>query len=154
MVALRLFFARSCGLGAAATRGGLGGGGAIRVLTSNALPPPPPPPQPFVLNEAEIVESFVRGRGPGGQAINKNKSCVQLVHTPTGTRVSCQEHRDLTANRKTARRLLKDKLDLLENGPLSRIGKEMDKIRKRKAKARQRQRKGINAPGESQEGQA
>lgn len=93
-----------------------------------------------VLDEAEIEEVFVRGRGPGGQAINKNKSCVQLTHLPTGTRVSCQEARDLTTNRRIARKLLRDKLDLLLNGPLSRIGLKEQKIRKRKAKAKKRQR--------------
>lgn len=95
----------------------------------------------YKLDESQLEESFVRGRGPGGQSINKTKSCVQLVHIPTGTRVHCQEARDLTTNRKIARKLLRDKLDLLENGPASRLGRQIEKIRKRKAKTRSRQNK-------------
>ena len=43
--------------------------------------------------EKDLVEKFVRGTGPGGQSINKTKSCVQLVHVPTGLTVHCQEQR-------------------------------------------------------------
>ena len=92
-----------------------------------------------ILRDEDLVESFVRGRGPGGQAINKNKSCVQLLHIPTGMRVHCQEARDLTTNRRIARKLLERKLDVLFNGPDSYLGRKFDKIRKRKAKARRRQ---------------
>jgi len=92
-----------------------------------------------ILRDEDVKESFVRGRGPGGQAINKNRSCVQLLHVPTGTRVNCQEARDLTTNRRIARKLLERKLDALFNGRDSYYGRQFDKIRKRKAKARRPQ---------------
>lgn len=97
---------------------------------------------PFTLDDKDLGESFVRGRGPGGQAINKNRSCVQLVHIPTGVRVHCQEARDLTTNRKIARKLLRDKVDLLENGDASRLGKRIAKIRRRKSRTKRRQGQG------------
>ena len=97
---------------------------------------------PFILDEKDLGESFVRGRGPGGQAINKNRSCVQLVHIPTGLRVHCQEARDLTTNRKIARKLMRDKVDLLENGAASRLGKQIEKIRRRKSRTKRRQGQG------------
>ena len=80
-----------------------------------------------LINEDDIEESFVRGvypavvhrveyltcltgSGPGGQSINKTKNNVQLLHKPTGIRVSCQETRSLEQNRKFARRILLDKV--------------------------------------------
>lgn len=94
------------------------------------------PHVPYPMNESDLEETFVRGGGPGGQAINKTRSMVQLIHVPTGLRVHCQEARDLTTNRRIARKLMRDKLDLLENGNQSRLGKQYDKIRKQKAKKR------------------
>jgi peptide chain release factor len=80
-----------------------------------------------VIDENDLEESFVRGvyhmvvlhfgfltcqtgSGPGGQSINKTQNNVQLLHKPTGIRVSCQETRSLEQNRKIARRILLDKV--------------------------------------------
>lgn len=90
---------------------------------------------PIVLNDDDIEESFVKGSGPGGQKINKRSNRVRLVHKPTGTMVSCQDFRDLTSNRKHARTMLKEKLDVLVNGDNSKLAKKIAKIRKRKAKS-------------------
>lgn len=38
-----------------------------------------------VLIETDLDEQFVRGSGPGGQAVNKTANCVVLKHLPTGT---------------------------------------------------------------------
>lgn len=84
------------------------------------------------LIEDELQESFVRGSGPGGQKINKNKSNVSLVHIPTGISVQCQEQRDLTSNRRIARKLLRDKIDLAMHGDESRLGRKFERIRKKK----------------------
>lgn len=37
-----------------------------------------------VVAETDVVEQFVRGHGPGGQAVNKTNNCVVLKHTPSG----------------------------------------------------------------------
>jgi protein subunit release factor B len=89
----------------------------------------------FRIDEKDLRESFVRGSGPGGQKINKTKNNVLLVHEPTGIAVQCQDSRDLTTNRKIARKLLKDKVDLSINGADSKLGKKYEKIRKRKKNA-------------------
>lgn len=36
------------------------------------------------LKEDDLEEDFVRGSGPGGQAVNQTANCVVLKHTPTG----------------------------------------------------------------------
>ncbi|KAG6376519.1 hypothetical protein JVT61DRAFT_2512 [Boletus reticuloceps] len=61
------------------------------------------------LHEKDLVESFVRGSGPGGQSINKTENNVQLLHRPTGIRVACQETRSLATNRMLARRCILEK---------------------------------------------
>jgi protein subunit release factor B len=91
------------------------------------------PPQDK-LDERDIVETFCRGAGPGGQKINKSMNKVRLRHIPTGATVAVQEQRDLTTNRSLARKLLRDKVDLIVNGSNSKIARRISKIQKRKSK--------------------
>ncbi|EIW70490.1 hypothetical protein TREMEDRAFT_60995 [Tremella mesenterica DSM 1558] len=63
--------------------------------------------------ESDLEERFDKGRGPGGQAINKTNSAVSLIHLPTGIRVQAQPTRSREENRKAARRILAEKLELL-----------------------------------------
>lgn len=90
---------------------------------------------PIVLAESDLQEKFVRSTGNGGQKVNKSSSKVDLVHIPTGLKVSCQEARDLSTNRKRARSLMMAKLDLHINGKGSKIEKKRDLVRKRKKDA-------------------
>lgn len=53
--------------------------------------PPQPVRQKIILKDEELVETFVKGSGPGGQCINKRSSCVDLRHIPTGIRVQVIE---------------------------------------------------------------
>src|SRR2546423_1574365 len=39
------------------------------------------------LNEQDLIESFIKGSGNGGQKINTTSNCVDLKHVPTGIRV-------------------------------------------------------------------
>lgn len=48
---------------------------------------PPEGRKKIVLNDQDLIETFVKGSGPGGQCINKRSSCVDLRHIPTGIRV-------------------------------------------------------------------
>ena len=36
--------------------------------------------RPIILDERDLQERFIRGSGPGGQAINKLSTNVELVH--------------------------------------------------------------------------
>ena len=92
------------------------------------------PPQ-IELDEKDLEESFVRGGGPGGQKINKTSNKVRLRHIPPGATVAVQEQRELVTNRSIARRLLRDKVDLIINGANSKISRRIAKIQKRKCKS-------------------
>lgn len=99
---------------------------------------------PIILLENELEEKFVKGSGPGGQKINKCKHCVQLKHIPTGISVETQRFRELTNNRKEARKLLTLQLDKLYNGHNSKIEQKIDKLKKQK---RNRNRKALKKYG-------
>ncbi|CAE6425717.1 hypothetical protein ACGC1H_004765 [Rhizoctonia solani] len=90
------------------------------------------------LKEEDLEETFVRGSGPGGQAINKTSSSVSLIHRPTGIRVQCQATRSREQNRKIARKIMLEKLDQLANPGLSKLEVQQEKIR---AQKRQRAKK-------------
>jgi len=66
--------------------------------------------------EADLEEKFIKGWGPGGQAVNKTTNAVFLKHIPTGIWIKCQDGRSLDRNRKIARTLLTTKLDNEING--------------------------------------
>uniref|UniRef100_A0A3Q0QUW9 Mitochondrial translation release factor in rescue n=1 Tax=Amphilophus citrinellus TaxID=61819 RepID=A0A3Q0QUW9_AMPCI len=74
-----------------------------------------------VLVEDELEEQFVRGSGPGGQATNKTSNCVVLKHIPTGIVVKCHQTRSVDINRKRAREIMREKLDVAYKGDLSEV---------------------------------
>ncbi|KAJ1093248.1 hypothetical protein NDU88_006353 [Pleurodeles waltl] len=64
------------------------------------------------IDENDLDEQFVRGHGPGGQATNKTNNCVVLKHMPSGIVVKCHQTRSLEQNRKIARTILQEKVDI------------------------------------------
>lgn len=94
---------------------------------------------PPLLDE-DLEESFVRGSGPGGQAVNKTSNCCVLRHKPTGIIVKCHIHRSATQNRKEARAILTRKLDNLINGEHSVENQEKEH-EKQKTRESDRRRK-------------
>lgn len=63
------------------------------------------------VREEDIVESFIRSSGPGGQNVNKTATCVYLKHLPTGLEVKCQSQRYQMLNRNLARHILLSKIE-------------------------------------------
>ncbi|OMP85309.1 putative peptide chain release factor-like protein, mitochondrial [Diplodia seriata] len=121
--------------------------------------PKPLPPRPTI-NEDDITESFLKGSGPGGQKIvlhapspflqvrtncavqNKTSSAVQLKHLPTGIVIKYQGTRSRTQNRKTARRMLAERLEEMEKGDESRTQiKRAAQAKKKASKAKKSKRK-------------
>ncbi|XP_030378311.1 probable peptide chain release factor C12orf65, mitochondrial [Scaptodrosophila lebanonensis] len=89
------------------------------------------------LQEADIEETFMRGSGPGGQAVNKTSNCVFLRHIPTNITVKCHTHRLASKNRVEARKLLLEKLDTFLNKEHS-IAAQLQAIEKKKSTERKR----------------
>ncbi|THW93122.1 hypothetical protein D6C78_04862 [Aureobasidium pullulans] len=112
--------------------------------TTTTLPQKPLPPRPTI-EESDITEAFLKGTGPGGQKINKTSSAVQLKHLPTGIVIKCQETRSRSQNRKIARRILAERIELLTLGDDSRAALKAEREKKKKAsknkKARRKYRK-------------
>ena len=90
------------------------------------------------LREEEILESFIRSGGKGGQHVNKVSTCVHLRHLPTGIEVKCQEERSQALNRYRARVLLLAKIDAMVRGKESAVQQRIEKLRRQKRKRSKR----------------
>ncbi|PLW36992.1 hypothetical protein PCANC_13990 [Puccinia coronata f. sp. avenae] len=111
---------------------------SILLKKKRAIPAIPP------LDENELVEQFVRGSGPGGQAVNKTNNAVSLIHKPTGIRVQAHTHRSREANRNQARRVLAERVDYYLNKGRSKIEKMWERERKKKLAKARKQKKSEN----------
>lgn len=90
------------------------------------------------IKEEDIVESFIRARGPGGQNVNKTSTCVYLKHIPTGIEVRCQRERSQALNRYIARQLLLKKIETSILGKLSEERQRIEKLRRQKRRRSRR----------------
>ncbi|KAI1627101.1 RF-1 domain-containing protein [Exophiala viscosa] len=105
------------------------------------------PPRPSVSDD-EIKHTFVKGSGPGGQKINKTNSAAQVTHLATGIVVKSQRTRSKSENFKIAKRILAEKVELLEKGGESRAAKVHDRARKKKLSAEKKRRRKYKALAE------
>jgi len=106
------------------------------------------PPRPSVSDD-EIKHTFVKGSGPGGQKINKTNSAAQVTHLATGIVVKSQRTRSKSENFKIAKRILAEKVELLEKGGESRAAKVHDRARKKKLSAEKKRRRKYKALAET-----
>lgn len=128
----------------------------VRIPKGSKMPARPKSPP-----ETDFEEKFIKGgSGHGGQKINKTNSKVQLTHKETGIVITCQATRSRDQNRKKARELLAERLDILENGILSRKGivsaskqvkaQRNDRKKRRKYKALDAEREKKNSQSNEQ----
>lgn len=96
------------------------------------------------VKEEDLVETFVRSSGSGGQKVNKTSTCVYLKHIPTGTEVKCHKSRSQPLNRYYARVMILDKIDNLINKENSKESIRVAKIKKQKQKRYKRTQKKLN----------
>lgn len=97
-----------------------------------------------VLRDEDLEESFVRGSGPGGQAVAKTNNKVVLTHKPTGIVVQCHTTRSLFENRREARKMLIGKLDQLYNGDQS-VEAQLQRIEAKKQTETARRKQKLQA---------
>lgn len=90
------------------------------------------------IREEDIVESFIKSSGPGGQNANKTSTCVYLKHLPTGIEVKCQRERYQVLNRQLARGLLLEKIQQAKLKKIATERQRVEKIRRQKRKRSQR----------------
>jgi protein subunit release factor B len=107
--------------------------------SGKALPPRTP------LLDADLIENFLKGSGPGGQKINKTSSAVQLKHIPTGIVVKYQDTRSREINRKMARRILQDRIEEMELGDEARTKVRAREKAKKKASSSKKSRRKYRA---------
>ena len=78
------------------------------------------------IHEEDLVETFVRGAGPGGQKINKTSSCVSLAYPAMDVRVKCQASRSLSLNRYRAREELCERVAAILLGEKTKAQQEAE----------------------------
>lgn len=103
----------------------------------------------YSIPSSEILEKLTTGWGPGGQSVNKSVNCVCLTHIPTGISVKVHQSRDLNANKGIAYKRLCEKVELELKGKESKLGKEVEKVRKQKDRRRRRYERKMKEKEES-----
>ena len=92
-----------------------------------------PAPARIVLLEKDLVETFCRSSGPGGQNVNKVNTAVTLLHKPSGLSVRVEDSRSQEQNRAIARERLAERLTSRETERKAALRHESELRRRRRA---------------------
>ncbi|CEH13261.1 Mitochondrial polypeptide chain release factor [Ceraceosorus bombacis] len=107
--------------------------------------------EPILIPPSHLIETFIRGSGPGGQAINKLSTNVSLLHKPSGTRITCQETRSRETNRMLARRKMSKVIDGIVRGEQSAERVKREKERRKALNRKKKSKRKYRALKEAQQ---
>jgi protein subunit release factor B len=74
-----------------------------------------------LIEEKDLVFTFFKSSGPGGQKKNKTESAVRLQHLPTGIIVTATESRSQAVNKRVALIRLRERLLALRQRRKKRV---------------------------------
>lgn len=86
------------------------------------------------IRQEDLVETFARSSGPGGQHVNKVSTACTIRHLPTGTSVTASDSRSQFTNRKLAMERLLDLFEKRRGEKRQQRLAEISKTRRQKAK--------------------
>lgn len=98
----------------------------------------------LAIKESDLIETFTKSGGKGGQNVNKVSTAVHLKHIPSSLEVKCSIYRTQGLNRYKARAILCDKLEALTTEGQEKIKLEKEKIIKQKNKKEKRRERKTN----------
>src|SRR6266705_2554479 len=85
------------------------------------------------IRDVDLVETFARSGGPGGQNVNKVSTAVRLLHRPSGVSVTVQDSRSQAQNRRLARERLLDAVEQAEQKRRAAEIAQREKARRRRS---------------------
>jgi peptide chain release factor 1 len=71
------------------------------------------------INERDLEWKTTRSGGNGGQSVNTTDSAAIVTHLPTGLKVRCEAERSQLSNKETALKILKMKLQEIQDSKLA-----------------------------------
>jgi len=86
------------------------------------------------IRPGDLEESFIRSSGPGGQHVNKVSTAVEIVHRPTGIRLTASDSRSQSMNRQLALTRLLDEIERRRAEKRQSRLAEISKARRQRAK--------------------
>lgn len=88
------------------------------------------------INPRDIIVSAVLGHGKGGQKKNNTHNCIQLHHTPSNSRVYCQQTRSRELNKYYATWKLIEKISQYHGKPSAKTRAIQKKAKQKKRRNR------------------
>ena len=85
------------------------------------------------IENSDLVETFARSSGPGGQHVNKVSTAVTLRHIPSGTAVTVQDSWSQAQNRQLARERLLDAIEAAQKRQRQLEIAKREKVRRQRS---------------------